>query len=96
MDILRKTMIFVAGGVMASVLLNSCLLYETLTYKPGPQTNYVPRRYYVEDVKEFYNDAPIKWHDGYKPDSLGRLDIRGFYTRSQLDIYPDTDIIFYT
>lgn len=95
MDVLRKTMIVVFGGVMAAVLLNSCLLYETLTYKPGPQTNYVPRRYYVEDVRTFYKDAPIKWHKEYNPDSLGKLDIRGFYTRSQLDIYPDTDIIFY-
>ncbi len=96
MDILRKMIFFALGGIVTLVLLNSYLLYTSLVCESAPPSKRILRPYYyVEDVRQFYDEAPIKWHKGYNPDSSGRLDIRGFYTRSQLDIYPDTDIIFY-
>lgn len=95
MDILRKTMIFVAGGVTASVLLNSCLSLENLFYQRQPLHDKKLQMCSDKDINHFFATATIKRNPGYVADSAGKLNTNGFYTCSQFDLYPDTCIIFY-
>lgn len=95
MDILRKMMIVVFGGVMTFMLLSACSSVGNLFYRRQPLHDKEPYMSSSNDVKRFFEKIPLRWSPVYVADSANRLDIRGFFTRSQLDIYPDTCIVFY-
>lgn len=95
MDILRKIIIIIVGCFIMTLALNSCLSLENIFYQRQPLHDKKLRMCTDKDINLFFAAATIKRNTEYATNSVDKLNINGFYTCSQLDLYPDTCIIFY-